>query len=260
MSENLSTPTPVPATTPAVAAPETRRPTGPSLRQLIIVVGILAATVIITALTSDVNQALEPGIAMVNGRPFLPEKLGNWQGGELQGLTPEEQKLLPADTEGGRRVYRLNGLEIACSIVLAGRDVTSIHRPEVCLPGQGWDIENSRTAVIQSPAAPDGTLKVMRLDTKRLLPSPNKRAPLLRSIFVYWFIGKDTTTPHHWQRILWTARDRVFHNRNHRWAYVLIHVPVGVETDQPLNPEASRVAMEAVSKFVEELYPTLKAP
>jgi EpsI family protein len=233
-----------------------RRSGGPSLRQLLIVVAILAVTVIVTALTSDVNEALEPGITLVDGKPYLPATVGEWKGGELQGLTEDEIRLLPPDTEGARRVFRKGDVEVACSIVLAGRDVTSIHRPEVCLPGQGWLIENSQATDV---ATADGALKVMRLDSKRVLPSASQRGMLQRSIFVYWFIGKDTTTPYHWQRILWTARDRVFLNRNHRWAYVLIHKPVGIEKDRPLEPELNNAAMTTVGKFVQDLHPVLKA-
>ena len=48
----------------------------------------------------------------------------------------------------------------------------------------------------------------------------------LTSLFIYWFVGKDITTPHHWYRILHTDWDRVVHGISHRWAYVIVSAPV----------------------------------
>jgi EpsI family protein len=244
--------------TPATAAPQSR---GPSIRQLIVVIGILGVTVVLTALTSDVNSVLEPGIRLTDGHPDLPAAVGDWRGGELQGLTEDERRALPGDTEGARRVYRrTDGYEVACSVVLAGRDVTSIHRPELCLPGQGWLIEYEKVVLLRSAPFPGGQLQVMRMDAKRSVGPGGERNLLARAIFAYWFIGKDRVTAHHWERILWTAKDRVLHNRNHRWAYVLIYVPVRVDSTGQASPENQEQSMQALTSFVQALYPALMGP
>jgi EpsI family protein len=245
--------------TPAAAAPARSR--GPSIRQLLVVIAILGITVLLTALTSDVNSVLEPGIRLTNGQPDLPAVAGAWRGGELQGLTEEERRALPGDTEGARRIYRrTDGYEVACSVVLAGRDVTSIHRPELCLPGQGWQIEYGTTVALRAAAFPGGQLQVMRMDAKRSMGSGGERHQLARAIFAYWFIGKDRVTAHHWERILWTAKDRVLHNRNHRWAYVLIYAPVRVDNTGQASAESQEQSMQALTSFVEALYPALMSP
>src|SRR5437899_1414743 len=134
---------------------------GPSTLQLVIVVAILAGGIVLTALTSDVSKVSEPGVKLVEGQPFLPEKAGLWTGGEKTGLTSDERAVMPADTEGVRRIYSDDkGHQVYCSIVLAGRDVASIHRPELCLTGQGWQLAAPRTVDIETPAALGGALRV----------------------------------------------------------------------------------------------------
>jgi len=253
----------IPATSPApVATPAAAPSRGPSLLHLGIVVGILAGGVLLTALTSDVTQVSEPGIAVKDGRPFLSEKFGDWAGGPLEGLSEQERAILPQDTEGARRVYTDSaGNQVYCSIVLAGRDVTSIHRPELCLPGQGWSIQTSSVEPVTVPSAAGGSLELMRLNTVRNHQLPDGRTVQGRSIFVYWFVGKDRTTAHHLERIFWTTKDRVLHNTNHRWAYILIHSPVRLETNTADEiKRADAAAMKITARFVQDLYPTLVKP
>src|SRR5579862_4435882 len=78
---------------------------GPSTAQIAIVVAILGGGVLFTAMTSDVAKTSEPGIKLSSdGTPFLAEQVGDWTGGERTGLTEDETRLLPADTEGSRRL------------------------------------------------------------------------------------------------------------------------------------------------------------
>jgi EpsI family protein len=232
---------------------------GPSTTQIAIVVAILGAGVLVTAMTSDVAKVSEPGVKLYpDGTPFLTDQAGDWTGGQRQGLTEDEQRLLPKDTEGSRRLFKdKNGHELFCSVVLAGRDVTSIHRPELCLPGQGWRIQNEFTQPIPVAAAPGGTLSVMRMNAARSIPLPDGRTVQARSIFVYWFVGKERVTPYHWQRIYWTAKDRVLYNTNHRWAYILIDVPIRGEMDEGGTVKSEDDAMKVLAKFVQDIYPTM---
>ncbi|MCG3150441.1 MAG: hypothetical protein PCFJNLEI_03927 [Verrucomicrobiae bacterium] len=244
-----------PAAAPVTPSPQSH---GPSVLQLGIVVAILAAGILLTALTSDVTRVSEPGIQLKDDLPFLPVTAGEWMGGPQGGLTKEERDVLPADTEGVRRVYtNQTGQAIYCSVVLAGRDVTSIHRPELCLSGQGWKLQQLQTERIAVPTVPGGNLLVSRLNANSTLEAKNGKSPQAYSVFVYWFVGKERTTPHHWQRIWWTSLDRVLHNRNHRWAYFLISTivpPDQVGSDPAASQDA---AMKLVDNFVRAAYPQL---
>lgn len=232
---------------------------GPSTKQISIVVAILAIGVLLTATTADVTTVSEPGVQLSpDGTPYLAERAGDWIGGERTDLTKEEKELLPPDTEASRRLFRdKDGNELYCSIVLAGRDVTSIHRPELCLPGQGWKIQNEYTQTIPVERAPGGKLSVMRMNMSRSVPLSDGRTIEAKSVFAYWFIGKDRVTPYHWQRMYWTAKDRILHNTNHRWAYILIHVPVRSEVMRDAPATTQDEAMKVVARFVRDFYPSL---
>jgi EpsI family protein len=226
--------------------------------QIAVVVAILGAGILVTALTSDVTRTSEPGVRLVDEQPFLPEKVADWTGGELKGLSEDERQVLGADTEGARRLYTDKaGDEVFCSIILAGREVASIHRPELCLPGQGWKIENEYTEPIHTAAAAGGELKVMRMNTTHAVNSPAGRAMPVRYVFVYWFVGKGRVTPYHWRRILWTSMDRVLHNTNHRWAYVLIYAPVTKGQAGNGSGRSDDETMQMIARFVQDIYPAL---
>ncbi len=114
----------------------------------------------------------------------------------MSGLTDEEKKILPEDTMGSRRTFKNSkGDQLFCSIVLAGRDVTSIHRPELCLTGQGWGLGNLQVEQIPTPAVKGGVLSVSRLDATRDVRLPDGRVGRANSIFLYWFIGKGRGDP-----------------------------------------------------------------
>jgi hypothetical protein len=234
---------------------------GPSTRQIVIVVAILGSGVLFTAMTSDVTKISEPGVKLTaDGQPFLADKAGDWTGGELTGLTAEEKKILPEDTMGSRRLFKdKDGDTLFCSIVLAGRDVTSIHRPELCLTGQGWGLGGLQVEQIPTPAAKGGVLSVSRLNATRDVSLSDGRMARANSIFLYWFVGKDRVTPYHWQRIYWTAKDRVLHNTNHRWAYILIHIPVTQGESSTGAGKSEEQTMKVVAGFVQDFYPTLVA-
>ena len=96
----------------------------------------------------------------------------------------------------------------------------------------------------------------MRMNATRSVPLTNGGIEQ-HAIFVYWFIGKNRLTARHWQRILWTARDRVLHNTNHRWAYIMISESVAGDAAQTGNGKSPEEAMQAVTRFVRDVFPTL---
>ena len=246
-----------PTETTPTSQPSSVSRRSPSRVLIAAVVGILGSALLLTATTSDVEKTSEPGVKLSpDGTPFLVDHVGDWMGGEKQGLTKEEHDLLPQDTEGSRRLFmNLDGDTVYCSIILAGRDTTSIHRPELCLPGQGWSL-NEHTETIPVTAAPGGKLTVMRMNATRLVRLPDGGTGETRSVFLYWFVGKDRITASHWQRIYWTSKDRVFHNTNHRWAYILINVPVRGEQGGMGTARSEDDAMKVAIKFVQEIFPT----
>src|SRR5690606_6084532 len=115
----------------------------------------------------DVGLVDENGEAATERSIHLPETLPGYTSAP-EPVTRLELEWLPPDTTFGRRRYRNpEGFEVFVSGVLMGTDRTSIHKPEYCLPGQGFQIttRSRRTIGIERPHAYE--LPVTRLDAVR---------------------------------------------------------------------------------------------
>lgn len=137
---------------------------------------------------------------------------------------PVELKMLPEDTQFEKATFfsdpPTDGYRdrIFGSIVLSGEERKSIHRPEVCLQGQGWTIVGSRELPIKIKGMKDFFIKDLSIE-KNVTTSEGNSVKY-RAHYMYWFVGQDVTTPSHVARILLTLKDNIFRNINHRWAYV----------------------------------------
>jgi EpsI family protein len=153
----------------------------------------------------------------------LPESIGQWSG-VSEKITDAELNGLAPDTSFARRVYsNAFGDQIMVSIVLAGEDPdNSIHRPERCLPAQGWTVVDSRTVAIRAPAFPAGQLRTTRLHNQRKFEDDKGKAHTVDNLNYYWFVGYTDLTPSHIDRALMDIRDRVTKGYNQRWAYVTV--------------------------------------
>src|SRR5208282_2045441 len=158
----------------------------------------------------DVDTKTEPGVIM-----NLPDNIGNYLGFDSD-ITDSERVILPRDTEFAKKRYSGFDLpEITAEIVLSGAQRQSIHRPQVCLAGQGWAIQKEETIPI---TLADGRVQKVR----KLTLVRTQDGVQIMGYFIYWFIGKDKTTDDHIERIFLTSWDRIVHRVNHRWAYVIV--------------------------------------
>ena len=127
-------------------------------------------------------------------------------------VTTNEWGMLPKDTTYGRRSYRAkDGFRTDISIVLMGKDRESIHRPQICLSGQGWTIDREEVVTVPIPKPAPYDLSVMKL-------SLSKGAQ--RGFFVYWFVSDQRMTARHGERIWWMTLDLLKSGVLSRWAYV----------------------------------------
>lgn len=223
-------------------------------RPYVVLIALLAGVLALTALGGKVSQVSEAGIAMQ-----LPERMGDWVGVRMP-ITEVEQRGLPKDTEFERKLYRdAAGNEIYCSIVMAGKDARSIHRPETCLPAQGWEVLDGRYEEVPVDANGEARLRTRALKILRRSQGDGMDNRMERLNY-YWFMGKDRVTASHIQRIIWNSYDRIVHSVNHRWAYITVTaaVPRGRSTaETTANEEATRAA---VRRFIGRLFPELKRP
>lgn len=61
-------------------------------------------------------------------------------------ITEAERTVLPKDTQVSKRVYQdALGRTFQVTAVIGGRSKSSVHRPELCLPAQGFQMSKPRT-------------------------------------------------------------------------------------------------------------------
>ncbi len=202
------------------------------------------------------SQSSPAGIAMT-----LPNYIGDWIG-EDGVVTKREREVLAKDTQFARKTYtNLAGDKISVSIVMSGDDMTnSIHRPERCLPAQGWTIQSSERKVL--PMTNSKTLDVTKLRDVRSVELPDKSRVTLRNLNYYWFVGYSDMTASHLTRTGFDLRDRLLHGYNQRWAYVTVTAYVsehlGLALRQPERTEEQTSTI--LENFIRKLVPELKRP
>jgi hypothetical protein len=128
---------------------------------------------------------------------------------------------LPKDTSYAQRFYSTtNGFWVNANIILMGTDRTSIHKPEFCLPGQGWRIDKKTTVNIPISGIHPYQLQVAKWTITNFLQNNEGQKQEVRGLYVFWFVARDEQTTSHEQRIWWLTRDLLTTGVLQRWAYV----------------------------------------
>jgi EpsI family protein len=152
----------------------------------------------------------------------LPAFIGtDWIGRRVE-VSAVEREILPPDTGFSRRIYAAlhqPGHAVLLSIVLSGRDRSSIHRPELCLTGQGWTIGSRALHRFRLPGRPGEKWPATVLQIEHAAGRDGKRHAAL---LAYWFVSSNRVAATYWERMAWGAWDRLRHGRADRWAYVLL--------------------------------------
>ena len=151
----------------------------------------------------------------------LPEKVLDFTSEKLE-EGDVVTNMLPKDTSFASRRYRVSTNEygVVTHIVMMGKDRTSIHKPEYCLPGQGWRIDSKTNAIITVAGPHPYPLPVSKWIISNTFKNEQGQAEEVRGFYVFWFVADNEQTPDHWTRIFWLARDLLRHGVLQRWAYV----------------------------------------
>ncbi len=199
----------------------------PPMRTGVLAVGVLAVAVAVAGFTVAMDRRPATGGAGIVladdglAPADLPAFIGVEWIGQRAEVTPIEREVLPSDTGFARRNYvstRNRQDQVFLSIVLSGRDRTSIHRPELCLVGQGWSIEGRTTHTFTHPAGGTVPATVLRIVRETVDARGERRR--IPAAFAYWFVGEGAIEPTHAGRLWRTALNRL-RGRNDRWAYVV---------------------------------------
>ncbi|MDB6029079.1 MAG: hypothetical protein JWM68_5302 [Verrucomicrobiales bacterium] len=160
------------------------------------------------------------GLVVSTQSIFLPEQILDYKSQALP-VTKQELDALPKDTTYGRRLFEdPNGLKTMLSVVLMGSDRTSIHKPEFCLPGQGWTIVSRQIVNVKLDQSAWGDLPVMKWIVSQKTKDQNGNVHDARGLYVFWFVSDDTITPHHSSRMTSIVKKLLTTGELERWAYV----------------------------------------
>lgn len=163
----------------------------------------------------------EPGVRLVEDanseKPpvMLPDWVLDYTGEELP-VSDVERDALPPDTTITKRRYKHpNGFFIDVMVVLMGLDRTSIHKPQYCLTGAGFHIQQTTPKLIKMSNPEEFELPVMRLKSSKTIEGKE-----YSGLLYYWFVDDQHVTNQHYDRMWLMARDLFTTGKMQRWAYV----------------------------------------
>ena len=130
-------------------------------------------------------------------------------------ISEAERTVLPADTEIDKRRYVSPDGEFLVSVVVGGRSKSSIHRPELCLPAQGFQMASPRTVEV-------GGVEWHVITLARKAASSMG--------FAYTFFNQDGyRTSSHLRRIFRDVWDRSMRGRIDRWVMLTVNSSISDE-------------------------------
>lgn len=177
----------------------------------------------------------ETGAVVCSNTVALPDHVPGFKSRVLP-ISANEINWLPRDTTFARRLYETpetpnDGFAVLMTVVLMGTDRGSIHKPQICLVGQGWTIERSDVEYVAVNRPHPYRLPVMKLTAAKQARTPGGQTAALRSLYVYWFVSEKEVTARHGERMWWSAKELLRSGTFQRWAYVscLAHCLPGQE-------------------------------
>ena len=194
---------------------------------------LIGSTALLLSRMKSSQRLGAPGVkthAQTNGPNLvveLPEKVLDFTSEWI-----EEDKVvvatLPRDTSYGQRKYTApDGFYVYVNAVLMRGDRSSIHRPQFCLTGQGWKINDSesREEVVRVEQPFPYDLPVMKIVSGKMVKLADGQSVMASGLFVYWFVAEDAYTARDRERMWWMARKLLTDGELQRWAYVSCFAP-----------------------------------
>jgi hypothetical protein len=150
----------------------------------------------------------------------LPERVLDFASSNV----PEPEVVLgylPKDTSYVERQYQApDGFWVTGTIVLMGADRTSIHRPDYCLPGQGWTIDAKTAVNIPINGGHPYELQALKWTIHNSFPTQDGQKQEVSGLYVFWFVAQNEQTPNYIQFQYNLLRDLLLTGRLQRWAYI----------------------------------------
>ena len=182
------------------------------------------------------NQRLgEPGVKTrpLAGEPAGSRRLEILMPESVPGFTSEIStngeaviQQLPPDTSIRVRMFQAtDGFFVQLTAVLMGTDRSSIHKPQICMTGQGWLLDATRSTVepirLERPQPYD--LTVNKLVAGKYFAGADGKPQLVRGLYLYWFADATQLTANANQWMLWLMpRDLLLNGVLERWSYISV--------------------------------------
>jgi hypothetical protein len=193
----------------------------------IAVLALIGSTAAVLA-HAKANQKLGlPGVKTAplpdskNLQVLLPENVPGYASKDVQ-QSDIVTRMLPQDTSYGQRLYTADDkFQALVNVVLMGSSRGSIHKPQICLTAQGWQINQDISRIehvrMEKPVPYD--LPVMLLTTTKTAKIEGKDQTM-QGLYAYWFVDADHYTASHSERFMRMAQDVLLKGELDRWAYV----------------------------------------
>ena len=208
--------------------------------------------------TPGIKATARPGTTVMQIE--LPENVLDFTSETLE-QADVVTNMLPKDTSFASRRYRqtTNDFGITANIVMMGKDRTSIHKPEYCLPGQGWRIESKTNVSLAIGGPQPYQFSAAKWVIGNTFKGDNGQPQEIRGVYVFWFVADNEQTPDHWTRILWLARDLLRHGVLQRWAYVSYFTVCLPGQEEATFARVQKLITASVPEFQLPLHPAVPA-
>ena len=128
---------------------------------------------------------------------------------------------LPKDTSyAQRRYFAPDGFWVNANIILMGADRTSIHRPEYCMPGQGWHIDKQSVVKLPIAGSSPYELSVNKWQLSNTIQSQDGRKVPVGGLYVFWYVAHGEQTASHDEMMASMMRHLLRTGELQRWAYI----------------------------------------
>lgn len=151
---------------------------------------------------------------------YFPETVAGFTSRNLP-IMDDELSFLPADTLFGRKAYETTDkFGLTMSAVMMGTDSRSIHKPQICLPAQGWNILSQNVVMVPVTGEHAYSVPIMKVIAGKKIKTA-KGEEDVRTVFLYWFVTDREMTADHFDRMWRMGVNMLRTGVMQRWSYVI---------------------------------------
>ncbi|MBS1819458.1 MAG: EpsI family protein [Acidobacteria bacterium] len=184
----------------------------------------------------------------------FPMQLGEWNGVQDPPFPKEILAILGVDDYMARAYFRPNreGVGVYVGYYGSQRQGDTMHSPQNCLPGAGWEPVSNTLFTIQVPDSAAAAAQTRPIEVNRYLI----RKGLDRQLVLYWYQSHGRVVASEYWSKFYLIRDAVQLNRTDG-ALVRVIAPIAGNSNSDVAAEGERHAEELAVQFVQDLFPAL---